>query len=191
MTEKRKKLYKNILFFVFLGLIFFTPLGMELKLLVSKLRVQILDPSEEDVRTQEQLSHIDYQWQLIDRGGKILSLEQKKGELILINYWATWCPPCVAEMPSFQNLYNDYGDKMTFIFLTSDNKNKVNAFLENKNFDMPVYYLFSNAPKKLSTNSLPTTFLIGKDGKILINEIGASDWNGKKMRAILDKYLKN
>ena len=50
-------------------------------------------------------------WKLQSDNNTILDFESAKGEVVLINFWATWCPPCIAEMPSLQELYNDYNDK--------------------------------------------------------------------------------
>ncbi|MEN8137009.1 MAG: TlpA disulfide reductase family protein [Bacteroidota bacterium] len=187
---KSKEFYKNVAFLAFLAIILVpNPVGKEIKVLVSKLRVLVLNPSVENAENQEQLSKFDYEWQLMDAGGNAVSLAQFQGKVILVNHWATWCPPCVAEMPSFQKLYNDYGDKVAFLFVTSDDRSKTEAFLKKKDLSLPVYQQVSQAPAKLFTNTLPTTFLIDQNGKILIDETGASDWNGKSMRGILDKLL--
>lgn len=186
---KSKEFYKNLAFVAFLAILFFTPAGKEVKLWMSKLRVMALNPSVESVDNQQQLSKFDFEWKLVDASGNNVELSDFSGKVILLNYWATWCPPCVAEMPSLQNLYNDYQDKMVFIFLTNDDKTKVDAFMKKRDFTLPVYYQLSEAPSKLHTNSLPTTFLIDQNGKILIEEVGASDWNGASMRVVLDKLL--
>ena len=189
---KSKEFYKNLAFVALIAIVLIpNPVGKELKVLVSKIRIMVLNPSVESVENQEQLSKFDYEWKLIDREGNSVALSDFSGKVILLNYWATWCPPCVAEMPSLQKLYDDYQDKMVFIFLTSDDKSKVDAFMKKRNFTLPVYFQTSKAPAKLFTSSLPTTFLIDQNGKILIDEVGASDWNGESMRAILDKLLAN
>ncbi|MCK5906429.1 MAG: TlpA family protein disulfide reductase [Flavobacteriales bacterium] len=187
---KSKEFYKNLAFVAFLAIVLIpNPVGKELKVLVSKVRVMVLNPSVESVDNQKQLSKFDYEWKLADRDGNRVELSDFSGKVILLNYWATWCPPCVAEMPSLQHLYNDYQDKMVFIFLTNDDKPKVDAFMKKRDFTLPIYFQESKAPAKLFTSSLPTTFLIDQNGKILIEEVGASDWNGASMRAILDKLL--
>jgi len=186
---KSKEGLKNIAFVAFLLILFFTPVGKEMRVWVAKLRVLILNPSVESVEDQQKLSNNDYNWQLVDENGEVVSLDKFKGEVVLLNYWATWCPPCVAEMPSFQKLYNDYSDKVNFVFLTTDPKEKVDAFMTKREFDLPIYYQIKQAPPKLHTSSLPTTFLIDQNGSILIDEVGASDWNGAKMRETLDKLL--
>jgi len=187
---KSKEFYKNLAFVALLAIVLIpNPIGKEIKVLVSKIRVMVLNPSVESIDNQQQLSKFDYEWKLVDREGNKVELSDFSGKVILLNYWATWCPPCIAEMPSLQSLYNDYQDKIVFVFLTSDDKSKVDAFMNKRNFTLPVYFQESKAPAKLFTSSLPTTFLIDQNGKILIDEVGASDWNGESMRSILDKLL--
>ena len=67
-------------------------------------------------------------WKLQSDNNTILDFESAKGEVVLINFWATWCPPCIAEMPSLQELYKDYNDKVKFLFVTNDNFDVVSSF---------------------------------------------------------------
>mgnify|MGYP003148631006 FL=1 len=106
-----------------------------------------------------------------------------------MNFWATWCPPCVAEMPSMQKLYDDYGDKVTFMFVTSDDRQKVENFLKRKNLNLPVYYPNSETPETLKSKLLPTTYIINSKGEIVVAETGAADWNSNKTRALIDDLL--
>ena len=187
---KSKEFYKNIAFLAFLAIILVpNPVGKEIKVLVSKIRVLVLSPSIDSADNQVQLTVSDYNWELSDANGNPINLSEFKGKVILINHWATWCPPCVAEMPSFQDLYNDYKDKIVFVFVTSDSKEKSDRFIKDKQFTLPVYQQAEQAPAKLFTSSLPTTILIDQNGKILINDVGASDWNSDSMRSILDSLL--
>jgi thiol-disulfide isomerase/thioredoxin len=187
---KSKEFYKNAAFFAFLGILFFTPIGKEIRVYVAKLRVVFLNPSIEEVESQQTLSKHDLKWALVDSKGKAVELASLNDKPLIVNYWATWCPPCIAEMPAFQSLYNDYKDKVNFVFLTTDEKKLVDEFISKKEYTLPVYYQVSQAPPKLRTSSLPTTYLIDQNGKILIDEVGASDWNGKRMRDLLDKLIR-
>jgi hypothetical protein len=92
-------------------------------------------------------------------------------------------------MPSMQDLYNDYGDKVTFMFVTSDDRQKVENFLKRKNLDLPVYYPASETPETLKSKLLPTTYIINKEGKIVVAETGAADWNSSKTRTLIDGLL--
>jgi peroxiredoxin len=92
-------------------------------------------------------------------------------------------------MPSIQALYNDYKDKIAFVFITSDQKSKVDKFYAKNNYNLPTYNLLSNTPKEISTRSIPATFVIDKKGKIAVKEIGASNWNNSSVRKMLDNLI--
>lgn len=144
-------------------------------------------PSVTEKEDQEQLT--DYNWILQDLDGNRLNLADHKGEVILINYWATWCPPCIAEMPRLQELYNDYQGKVAFFFISGEETETVRKFLKKKNFELPVYNMLSADPKPLDGYSLPSTYVIDKKGNIVIHKVGAADWNSQKTRETLDELL--
>lgn len=187
--EGLKKHWKNILFFGFL-LFMFTPAGMPVRALLIKgvsyitSRVETLEIDKKD-----RMSLQDWDWKLMDKHGKEVSLETYKGKVILINNWATWCPPCVAEMPSLQRLYDKYQDKVVFLFVAHDKPEKVDAFLKKNEMHVPVYYMLTNPPSQLSSNSIPTTFIINKEGEIVVRKTGAADWNSGQVHQILDKFI--
>lgn len=188
MNFIRKNL-SNILFFGFL-IFLFTPYGLPVRTglirVVSLVTTRILSLDiEEDER--ERLS--TFNWMLISREGDALSLETLRGRVVVINYWATWCPPCIAEMPAFQDLYDAYGDKVAFLFVTTDDRGKVDSFLEKHRYDLPVYYPRSRPPVELESSSLPTTYFIDRQGGIAVHKVGAADWNSGKVRHLLDKLL--
>ncbi len=83
----------------------------------------------------------------------------------------------MAEMPSFQNLYNAYGDKVIFLFVANDKEDKVVKFLEDKGYELPVFLQASQVPEEMNSNSLPTTYILDRDGDIVVSKTGAADWN--------------
>ena len=187
--EALKKHWKNILFFGFL-IFMFTPAGMPVRSLLIKgvsyitSRVENLEIDKEDRMTLQ-----DWDWKLMKDSGEEVSLADYKGQVIIINNWATWCPPCVAEMPSLQKLYDTYKDKAVFLFVAHDKPEKVKLFLEKRKMHIPVYYPLENPPSQLSANSIPTTFIINKQGEIVVKKTGAADWNSGQIHKILDKYI--
>ena len=150
-------------------------------------RLISFSPSEKAEENRETLEN--YNWNLIQLNGEDFNFSQSKGKVTLVNFWATWCPPCVAEMPSFQKLYDDYGDKVDFYFVTSEKSEKVEKFMKKNEYTLPIFLQKYEAPEHLQSQALPTTYLISKLGEIVIDETGAADWNSKKMRALLDKQL--
>ena len=188
-TSREMKVKKswivNIAFFLCVLVLFFTPIGFKVKVMASRL----LSGSAALVKEKMQVSLDTYSWELVDLDQRTFNLESQKGEVILVNFWATWCPPCVAEMPSMQELYRDYGEKVSFMFVTEDVPEKVENFLKKRDFDLPVYYPRSQQPAMLSSKLLPTTYIIYKEGKIVVAETGAADWNSPKTRKLLDALL--
>ena len=108
---------------------------------------------------------------------------------MFINFWATWCPPCIAEMPDLQELYNDYGEKITFLFVTNEDRETVSSFFTKKEYNLPAYQAIQKAPEQLYSRSIPATYLINKQGEIVINKTGAASWNSKKVRSQIDQLL--
>lgn len=131
----------------------------------------------------------DYNWKLMDQKGNDFDFESTKGKVILLNLWATWCPPCIAEMPSMNDLYKDYKDKVVFLFVSNEKMHKINSFLERREFSVPAYTPLSEIPIDLESSVLPTTYIIGKDGTIHVDETGAANWNSDSVREFLDELL--
>lgn len=185
MKLKRTQLI-NIAIILLLALYFFTPIGFHAKVYLNRLISHNPVPVEE--RAQQFLE--DYDFKLVNSKGNVVNLLDYKGEVIFINFWATWCPPCVAEMPGLQLLYNAYGEKVTFLFIARDKKEKVSNFITKKNYNLPVYFESGFTPKTLYSAALPTTFIIDKKGNIVVAETGSADWNSESVHILLDGLLK-
>ena len=176
-----KKNWSNILF-VILVILFIIP-QTRFHLQVTINRLFSFSPSIED---QNDLVKIDnYNWQLIDESGKLINFKSSEGKVALINFWATWCGPCVAEMPSLQKAYNQHKNNVDFYFVARDEVKKVEAFLDKENYNLPIYYEKQNPPKVLQSNQLPTTYLIDKKGNIWVQKTGAADWNAEKINKLI------
>jgi len=180
-----KKQWINAALIVGIVLILFTPVGFYARVFVGRL----LSTSAAVLKTELQIPVKNNNWQLANVEGKEFNFEKTKGKVVLVNFWATWCPPCVAEMPSFQSLYNDYNDKFVFMFVAQDKVDKVSAFIAKKGYTLPVYYSKTEPPSVLTSKTIPTTYVINKEGKIIIAETGVADWNCGKTRKILDGLL--
>jgi len=125
-----------------------------------------------------------------DLTGKPLSIAQFKGKIVLVDFWATWCGPCVAELPNVIEAYKKYHDKGFEIIGISLDKDeaKLKAFLSEKGMAWPQYFdglaWESKLGKKYGINSIPSTFLLDKEGKII-----AKDLRGEALGAELEKQL--
>lgn len=180
-----KKNWSNILLVVVILLLFIPQTAMPIKVFFS--RLLSFSPSEIAVEKRAVLD--SYQWQLASLEGEKVSLASSEEKVVLINFWATWCPPCVAEMPSLQSLYNDYGDRVDFYFVSMENPEKIASFMNKRDYDLPAYIPTQEVPEAIKNNSLPTTYVISKKGAIVMDKSGAADWNSKKVREVLDQLL--
>ncbi len=176
-----KKNWSNVLFVVVIVLLVLPQTSLPIKAFIS--RITATSPSIESETERDVLT--DYQWNLKDLNGAEVDFSKFKGQKILINFWATWCPPCVAEMPSMQELYNDYKDNVVFIFVTNEKESVVNKFITKYGYTFPIYKAISPTSELLRTNNLPTTYLLNEEGEILINKTGAADWNSVTVRALM------
>lgn len=130
-----------------------------------------------------------YDWKLKDEAGHVFDFEQAKGKVVLINFWATWCPPCIAEMPGLQALYDDYHNQVEFLFVTTERYSEINPFLEKNNYTFKVYRPLNKEPGLFDVPTIPRTFLIDGQGNIIIDESGAANWNSDKVRTTIDGLL--
>lgn len=132
------------------------------------------------------LNPATYNWKLEALNGDVIKLKQFHDQVILINFWATWCPPCIAELPDLQKLYNEYKNDVTFLFVTNEQASKVMDFMVQKSYTIPVYNPRTQYPTDLASNTLPTTFIISKSGEIVVHKTGLAQWNSRKVKNILD-----
>ena len=184
-----RKNLSNILFVLF-ALFLFTPYGLPVRaLLIKGVSVVTTGVFNIEIDEDEREKLDDFSWNLVSMKGENLNFASLEGKVILVNFWATWCPPCVAEMPGMQKLYEAYGDRVEFVFIARDEHERVVKFLEKKNLNLPVYYERTSPPEVLSTSSLPTTYLIDSKGMIRVDKVGAADWNSKKVRSLLDELI--
>jgi len=183
----KKVRWTDVLFGIFLLLLILPQTRRSLQIGANKLKVLLWTPGIEKEADRAQVAPFKYS--VRNQQGAYGQIPVAQGELTFFSFWATWCPPCVAEMPSIASLYEDYGDRVNFILVTRENPEKVNTFLEKRGWDVPVYFHTEAVPEVLKSGSLPTTYVIDGEGRILIKEIGAANWNSDKVRTLLDQHL--
>lgn len=124
--------------------------------------------------------------------GEVTDLADLKGKIVFINFWATWCPPCIAEMPTINNLAKKYKDNSSFVFLMVDmdsNLKKSQQFMDRGGFSLMPLKPASAIPPMFFENSLPTTVVLDKNGAIVFRHEGAADYENKKFTEFLENLL--
>ncbi|WP_034057659.1 TlpA family protein disulfide reductase [Lacinutrix jangbogonensis] len=184
----RKVSAKNIIFIVIIALLIIPQSRQQIQIAIHTIMAKV-SPSVEKNNAREQVS--SYNWKLRDLEGNSYHLDQAKGKVTLVNMWATWCPPCIAEIPSLQALYKDYSDKIEFILVSDEAQEVIEAFLKKNNYNLKIYSPLSEAPETFNVKSIPRTFLLDRNGNIIIDESGAANWNSETVRNTIDELLKN
>ena len=184
---QRKISTKNIIFIIIIALLVIPQTRQQIQIALHTVMAK-MSPKVEQEDDLEQVS--SYNWQLQDLEGNNFQLDQVKGKVTLVNMWATWCPPCIAEMPSLQALYNDYKDKIEFVLVSNEEEKVVKAFFKKKNYNLKTYSPLTEAPETFNVKSIPRTFLLDRDGNIIIDESGAANWNSETVRNTIDELLK-
>lgn len=129
----------------------------------------------------------DFSMTLLTEEGQIKSLSEYKGETILINIWATWCPPCRAELPDMKELYfTEEGQSIRWIMVSLDQKmDKAVAFFDEEEYPWEVYQPAGNLPAVFESPAVPTTFVISPHGDIVVKQEGIAEYNTKPFRELL------
>lgn len=116
--------------------------------------------------------------------GQEIKLADLQGKVVFINFWATWCPPCIAEMPSVNALYEQFKANPQIVFLTVDadaKPDKAKQFLDKNNYSLPLFTIASTIPASVYSGTLPTTVIIDKKGMVVFKHEGAADYTNKKL----------
>jgi len=119
-----------------------------------------------------------------NQGGEI-RLSDLQGKVVMLNLWATWCPPCRAEMPSMETLYRQMKDQdfaMLAVNIEENGPDVVPGFLEQNPHSFPVLFDTEKKVQNLyGVDKFPETFVVGKNGKVLDHIIGAREWSHPDM----------
>lgn len=139
---------------------------------------------------------------LVDLDGETVSLEQYGDQVVLLNFWATWCPPCVHEMPSMERLYQDLRDRGFVVLGVSldvdpgpvDEQGRSQGIVREYVDRLEVTFPILLDPKGeveavYNVTGLPTTYVIGRGGRIEGRIVGAREWDSAEYRARIEELL--
>lgn len=133
-------------------------------------------------------------FQLEDTKGNKVSLSDLRGKIVLVNFWATWCPPCIEEMPSMERLNEVLaGDDFVMLAINTEENGRsvVPAFLEKTPYTFPILYDDKGVVQKsYGVFKFPESFIIRKDGTVAEKIIGPLDWSSLKTITYLKGLIK-
>ncbi len=129
---------------------------------------------------------------LVTLNGAKANLKDFAGKVVFVNLWATWCPPCIAEMPSIQRLYQKVDTtQIQFVMVSMDEETeKAQKFIKRKEYTFPVFALQNGLPATFETNSIPATFVIAPNGKIVMRREGMAKYDTDKFKEFLTSLIK-
>lgn len=114
--------------------------------------------------------------ELIDLAGNPISWESLRGKKVFLNFWATWCKPCIIEMPSMHEAAQQLGDDFVFLAASYEEMKKIQAFADQRDFNFQ--FVHTKTPlEMLNIYSIPTTFLINGEGELVETVIGSRPWD--------------
>lgn len=137
---------------------------------------QVSANSSQNQNKEEKFKLKAIDFKLKDLSGKEVSLSEFKGKRVFLNFWASWCPPCKAEMPEMEALYKETQNSDLVILAVNlgENKSTVEKFIKDNNYTFPVLLDSDNeAAVNYRVVSIPTSFFIDKDGTIVDKHIGS------------------
>lgn len=182
------KWVRNLGFLVLISVMLFTDLGKDVSVMVK--RVFLLQPTIEGTAEIMRLDETAYDWKITDLEGNTHAFAEFKDKVVFVNFWATWCPPCRAELPSIQNLYEQYGDQVAFLLISSETGDAVEAFIDQKGYDFPAYTVRGGIPRIMQSSSIPATYILNKNGGLVLVKRGAVAWDGDNTTTLLENLLK-
>ncbi|MDO5655686.1 MAG: TlpA disulfide reductase family protein [Flavobacteriaceae bacterium] len=184
MKKILQKRWSDILIGIFLLLMLIPQTRQPVQVAIQ--RMIAFSPKTIEKQDQKQLQ--SYEMLMQNPSRQTINLSQSKGKVALVNFWATWCPPCIAEMPDFQKLHQDYQNQIDFFFVTQDSWEKVEKFEQKRAYQLPYFQLIQPG-KEFNYTQLPTTYLIDKEGNIVLEKTGIASWNSDKFRQTLDQLI--
>ena len=126
---------------------------------------------------------------MVNAANQLIDLSQFRGKKVFINLWATWCPPCRAEIPSIESLAAKTDkNKVEFVLLSLDDDfEKAKSFANKNSMKLPVYYPAASLPKLFMVEGIPVTFIFSEKGALIYQKTGTANYDTKEFVDMINK----
>ena len=148
-------------------------------------------PSAQDMK----VTTIDFDsnvLQFSDLENNIFTIQNFKGKNLFINYWATWCNPCLAEMPYMAELYENYKDEedIIFLYLSREKLEVIKNYIPKDESlqQLPIYKIITD-DEFFATSGIPTAFIVNSDGEVIVKDLGSAFWNDESVFKFIDNLI--
>ena len=148
-------------------------------------------PTAQDMK----VTTIDFESNMLqfsDLENNIFTIQNFKGKNLFINYWATWCNPCLAEMPYMAELYEKYKDEedIIFLYLSREKLETIKNYIPKDESlqQLPIYKIITD-DEFFATSGIPTTFIVNSDGEVIVKDLGSAFWNDESVFTFIDNLI--
>ena len=148
-------------------------------------------PTAQDMK----VTTIDFESNMLqfsDLENNIFTIQNFKGKNLFINYWATWCNPCLAEMPYMAELYEKYKDEedIIFLYLSREKLETIKNYIPKDESlqQLPIYKIITD-DEFFATSGIPTTFIVNLDGEVIVKDLGSAFWNDESVFKFIDNLI--
>lgn len=132
-----------------------------------------------------------YDWSVSTLDGRTVALDSLRGRVVVVHFWATWCGPCVKELPQIAALAESLrSDGVTLLALSEESARTIRAFLWRRGLGMPAYRAPPPIPRALVTPGIPSTFVVDRAGWIRLRHVGAAGWNDESARRFVRRLAR-
>lgn len=138
---------------------------------------------------EEQMRDAGTEFYFADNNSKTTSIANHRGKVVFLNIWASWCPPCIAEMPSIESLYADFknDDQVEFLLVSVDEDfGNAQEFVESRNLDLPIYHYRGKDRDVFNSDVVPTTYVITPSGKIAMEKQGMAAYDSPEFAEFIN-----
>jgi thiol-disulfide isomerase/thioredoxin len=184
-TLWQKQWFKNMVFFSFLAIAFFTDLPRWIQVQYTAFNLEQRGKME---TVKQAPAVLNYDLRVEDVDGAITPWNDWKGEPILVNFWASWCVPCLAEFESFTRLQNEL-PTLELRMINLEDRAAFQHYMKSPGELLPFYRQVTPLPPNINPSDLPATYLIDAEGNLLLKRNGASDWSDPAVIAQLRTFL--